>query len=162
MGNQEILAMSAAIAAVAFVFLCGFLIALLRTARQSLLAAESTLKEVKQTVEELRGEVGKLASSVNDAAFDVKGKLQSTDPFFAAIQDVGAILSDVTGTARKAARKWTDRFQKQAESAQEHAAESTPPQWLKWAAIGSRLAIGLKKGKDYRAKRPYPQAKEGY
>lgn len=99
---------------------------------------------------------------MNDAAFDVKDKLQSTDPLFAAIQDVGAILSDVTGTARKAARKWTEKLQKQAESAEEHAAESTPPQWLKWAAIGSRIAIGLKKGKEYPAKRSYPRAKEGY
>jgi len=160
MGNQDLLAWSAAVAALAFVVLCGFLISLLRTARQSLMTAESALKEVKETVEGLRGEVGRLAVSVNDVASDVKGKLRSTDPLFLAVRDVGTLLSEVTGTAREATRSLTNTIRKKAAASEERA--GSVPKWLEWAAIGSRIAVSLRKGKELRVKRSYSRPKEGF
>ncbi|WP_372631644.1 DUF948 domain-containing protein [Cohnella sp.] len=159
MDNNDILAWSAALAALAFIVLCGFLISLLRTARESLITARSAFKEVKETVEELHDEVSRLAVSVNDVASDVKLKLRSTDPLFRAVQDVGAMLGELTGTAREATRSLSNAVRKQAAASE---AEAGPvPNWLRWAAIGSRIVTRLRKDKEFGVKRPYSQAKEG-
>ncbi len=159
MDSNELLAWSAVLASLAFVVLCGFLIALLRTARESLLTAQSALKEVTETVEGLQGEVRKLAVSVNDVASDVKHKLRSTDPLFHAVHDVGDMLSELTGTAREAARGLKKTVRRQAAVSEK--AAGPLPNWLRWAAIGSRIVSGLMKGKEMGVKSPYRQAKEG-
>jgi uncharacterized protein YoxC len=141
--NNDIVTWSAAIAAVAFVVLCGFLISLLKTAQRSLVTARSAMQEVKETVEGLQEEVKKLAESVNVVADDIKGKLQSTDPLFDAVQDVGIMLSEVTGTAREATKSFTHSIKKQAASIE---AGSASPSWLQWAALGSRVVMGVQKG----------------
>ncbi|MFB9277691.1 DUF948 domain-containing protein [Cohnella cellulosilytica] len=159
MDSNELLAWSVAVAALAFIVMCGFIIALLRTARESLMTAQVALKEVTATVEGLRGEVGKLAVSVNDVAADVKHKLRSTDPLFHAVHDVGDMLSELTGTAREAAHSLTKTVRRQAAASEESA--GPVPKWLRWAAIGSRVVSGILKGKELGVKSPYPQAKEG-
>jgi uncharacterized protein YoxC len=135
---------SIAVAAVAFVILCGFLISLLKMAQRSLVTAQSAMQEVKETVEGLQGEVKKLAESVNDVAEDIRGKLQSTDPLFDAVQDVGILLSEVTGTAREATKGLALSIRKQAASLEE--GNGVSPSWLRWAALGSRVATSIHKG----------------
>jgi uncharacterized protein YoxC len=141
--NNDIITASIAIAVIAFVVLCLFLISLLKTAQSSLLTAQSAMQEVKETVEGLQGEVKKLAESVNGVADDIRGKLQSTDPLFDAVQDVGLLLSEVTGTAREATKNLTNSIRKQAASIEPG---SISPSWLQWAVLGSRLLISLRKG----------------
>jgi uncharacterized protein YoxC len=155
--NNEIMAWSVAVAALAFVVLCGFLISLLRTAQRSLITAQSALQEVKQTIEGLQGEVQKLAGSVNEVASNVKGKLQSTDPLFDAVQDVGIMLSEVTGTAREAAKTLTNSIRKQA-AASERGYET--PNWLRWAALGSRLAASFRNGREREERSAHSDMKE--
>ncbi|RED56770.1 DUF948 domain-containing protein [Cohnella lupini] len=143
MENNDIMTWCIAIAVVAFVVLCGFLISLMKTAQRSLVTAQSALQEVKETVEGLQGEVKKLAENVNDVAGDIRGKLQSTDPLFSAVQDVGIMLSEVTGTAREAAHSFTHSIRKQAASMEK---KDMTPSWLQWAAMGSRVAMSIQKG----------------
>lgn len=134
-------------AAVAFVVLCGFLISLLRTAQRSLGTAQSAMQEVKETVEGLQGEVKKLAESVNDVADDLRGKLRSTDPLFDAVEDVGIALSELTGTARKAAKGFASSVREQAASTE---GKQPLPSWLQWVALGSRVVTSLKNGREER------------
>jgi uncharacterized protein YoxC len=141
--NNDIVTWSVASAAVAFVVLCGFLISFLKSAQRSLVTARSAMQEVKETVEGLQGEVKKLAESVNDVTDDIRDKLQSTDPLFEAVQDVGIMLSEVTGTAREATKTFTHSIKKQAATIE---AGSTSPYWLQWAALGSRVVMGMQKG----------------
>ncbi|TFE25788.1 DUF948 domain-containing protein [Cohnella luojiensis] len=141
--NNDVMTWSIAIAMVAFVVLCGFLISLLKTAQRSLVTAQSAMQEVKETVEGLQGEVKKLAESVNAVTDDIRGKLQSTDPLFDAVQDVGILLSEVTGTAREAANSFTHSIRKQAASIE---GKNIAPSWLQWAALGSRVVMGMQKG----------------
>ncbi|WP_158602440.1 DUF948 domain-containing protein [Cohnella endophytica] len=143
MANNDILVWIVAVAATAFVVLCGFLIALLRTAQRSLGTARSAMQEVKETVEGLQGEVKKLAESVNDVADDLRGKLKSTDPLFDAVQDVGIVLSELTGTAREAAKGFAHSVRKQAASSE---GQQRIPSWLQWVVMGSRVATSLKQG----------------
>lgn len=144
MENNDIVTLCIAIGVVAFVVLCIFLIQLLRTAQRSLITAQGALQEVKETVEGLQGEVRKLAGSVNDVADDLRGKLQSVDPLFDAVQDVGVLLSEVTGTARIATKNLSQTIRQKA-AAMEPGGHSSPS-WLQWAAAGSRLFIGLRNG----------------
>jgi uncharacterized protein YoxC len=141
MSNPLIIAISVALAAVAFVVLCGYLITFLKTAQGSLVTAQSAMQEVKETVEGLQGEVKKLAESVNDVADDVRGKLQSVDPLFDAVQDVGVLLSEVTGTAREATKSMGESLRRQAASIEK---DKTMPNWLQWAAIGSKVYMGIR------------------
>jgi uncharacterized protein YoxC len=141
--NNDIITVCIAIAVIAFVVLCVFLISLLKTAQRSLVTAQSAMQEVKETVEGLQGEVKKLAESVNEVADDVRGKLQSVDPLFDAVQDVGLLLSEVTGTAREVTKNLTFSIRKHATSIEPG---SISPSWLQWAALGSRVLIGLRKG----------------
>ncbi len=143
MENNDIMTWSVAIAAAAFVVLCGFLIALLKTAQSSLVTAQSAMQEVKETVEGLQGEVKKLAESVNVVADDIRGKLQSADPLFDAVQDVGVLLSEVTGTAREATKSFTHSIRKQAATLE---GGKVNPSWLQWAALGSCVVMGIQKG----------------
>jgi len=142
MDTNQIIAWSVAVAALAFVVLCGFLIALLRKAQSSLDTAQAAFREVKETVDGLQGEVRKLAGSVNDVASDVRGKLRSTDPLFQAVRDVGIILQEVTGTAREAAGNAARSLRKK--SASPAGEGGGTPAWLKWAAIGSRIVTGIR------------------
>lgn len=144
MDNNDIITWSIAIAAVAFVVLCAFLISLLRTAQRSLITAQSAMQEVKETVEGLQGEVKKLAETVNFVANDITGKLRRTDPLFEAVQDVGQILSEVTGTARVATKNISQAVRQKA-AAIDTGAKGTPS-WVKWAALGSRVAMGFRYG----------------
>jgi uncharacterized protein YoxC len=141
--NNDIITVCVVIAVIAFVVLCVFLISLLKTAQRSLVTAQSAMQEVKETVEGLQGEVKKLAESVNEVADDVRGKLQSVDPLFDAVQDVGLLLSEVTGTAREVTKNLTFSIRKHAASIEPG---SISPSWLQWAALGSRVLIGLRKG----------------
>lgn len=143
LGNHDIITISISIAVIAFVILCVFLISLLKTAQRSLITAQSAMQEVKETVEGLQGEVKKLAESVNKVADDIRGKLQSTDPLFTAVQDVGLMLSDVTGTAREAAKNLTNSIRKQAASMEPGSVSAS---WLQWAAIGSRILVSVRQG----------------
>lgn len=144
MDNNDVVTWSIAIAAVAFVVLCAFLISLLRTAQRSLITAQSAMQEVKETVEGLQGEVKKLAETVNFVASDITGKLRRTDPLFEAVQDVGQILSQVTGTARVATHTISQAVRQKA-AAMDTGAKGSPS-WVKWAALGSRVAMGFKHG----------------
>ncbi len=157
MENNDIMTWSIAIAVVAFVVLCGFLISLLKTAQRSLVTAQSALQEVKETVEGLQGEVKKLAENINDVAGDIRGKLQSTDPLFSAVQDVGILLSEVTGTAREAAQSFTHSMRKQAASSDK---KDATPSWLQWAAMGSRVAVSIRKGWKQQKEQAHSYAKE--
>jgi len=157
--TNQIIAWSVAVAALAFVVLCGFLISLLRTAERSLAAAQSALQEVKSTVDGLHGEVRKLAGSVNEVASDVKGKLQSTDPLFHAVQDVGIILREVTGTAREATKSLSASLRKQAEATSRHG--PAHPAWLKWVTLGSRIATAVRHGGKSGKEPSFAAAKEG-
>jgi len=143
MDHNELIAWSVALAAIAFVVLCGFLISLLKTAQRSLVTAQSAMQEVKETVEDLQGEVKKLAESVNETAEDIRGKLQSTDPLFHAVQDVGIMLSEVTSTARQATRNLASTIREQTASKE---GNDAIPSWLHWAALGSRLLMSVQKG----------------
>ncbi|MCD9025972.1 DUF948 domain-containing protein [Cohnella silvisoli] len=143
MENNDIMTWSIMIAVIAFVVLCVFLVSLLRTAQRSLMTAQSAMQEVKETVEGLQGEVKKLAESINDVADDIRGKLQSTDPLFDAVQDVGIMLSEVTGTAREATKSITHSIKKQAASIENGSAS---PSWMQWAVLGSRVLMGIQKG----------------
>lgn len=158
MDNNDIMTWSIAIAAVAFVVLCGFLISLLKTAQRSLVTAQSAMQEVKETVEGLQGEVKKLAESVNDVAEDIRGKLQSTDPLFDAVQDVGMLLSEVTGTAREATKGLAHSIRKQAASIEE--SDVVTPSWLRWAKLGSRIALSIHKGWKQQREQSYSLGKE--
>lgn len=144
MDNNDIVTWCIAIAVVAFVVLCVFLIHLLRTAQRSLMTAQGAMQEVKETVEGLQGEVKKLAESVNDVADDLRGKLRSVDPIFDAVQDVGVLLSEVTGSARIATKSLTHSLRENAASIESGSRSS--PSWLQWAAAGSRIFMGLRKG----------------
>ncbi|WP_373232606.1 DUF948 domain-containing protein [Cohnella sp.] len=144
MGNNDIITWSIAIAVVAFVVLCIFLIHLLRTAQRSLITAQGAMHEVKETVEGLQGEVKKLAESVNEVADDLRGKLRSVDPLFDAVQDVGVLLSEVTGSARLATKTLTHSLRKKAASMEP--GNGISPSWLQVAAAGSRLFMGFRKG----------------
>jgi uncharacterized protein YoxC len=117
---------------------------LLRTAQRSLITAQSAMQEVKETVEGLQGEVKKLAESVNDVADDIRAKLQSVDPLFDAVQDVGVLLRDVTGTAREATKSLSHSIRKQAASIEPGIINT--PSWVQWAVLGSRVFMGLRKG----------------
>ncbi|BBI35309.1 DUF948 domain-containing protein [Cohnella abietis] len=143
MENNDIMTWSVVIAVIAFVILCVFLISLLRTAQRSLVTAQSTMQEVKGTVEGLQGEVNKLAESINVVADDIKGKLQSTDPLFDAVEDVGLLIREVTGTAREATESFTLSMRKQAASKED---SKDPPSWLQWAVIGSQVFRSVEKG----------------
>jgi uncharacterized protein YoxC len=142
--NNDIVTWSIAIAVVAFVVLCIFLIHLLRTAQRSLITAQGAMQEVKETVEGLQGEVKKLAESVNDVADDLRGKLRSVDPLFDAVQDVGVLISEVTGSARLATKSLSHSLRKKAASMEPGSGSS--PSWLQWATVGSRLFMGFRKG----------------
>jgi uncharacterized protein YoxC len=141
--NNVIMTWSIMITAIAFVVLCVFLISLLRTAQRSLVTAQSAMQEVKGTVEGLQGEVKKLAESINDVADDIREKLQSTDPLFEAVQDVGLLLSEVTGTAREVTKTFTHSIKNQAASIE---SGSKHLSWLQWAALGSRVLMGIQNG----------------
>jgi len=155
--NNDIMTWSIAIAVVAFVVLCGVLISLLRTAQRSLVTARSAMQEVKETVEGLQGEVTKLAKSVNDVADDIRGKLQSTNPLFNAVQDVGVLLSEVTGTAREATQSLTHSIRKQAASMD---GKDVTPSWLQWAVVGSRVINSIQKGWKHSREPSHSYAKE--
>jgi uncharacterized protein YoxC len=142
--NNDIISWSIVIAAAAFVVLCIVLMGLLRAAQRSLITAQSAMQEVKETVEGLQGEVRKLAESVNVVADDIRGKLQSVDPLFDAVEDVGVLLRDVTGTAREASKSLSHSIRKQAASIEP--GSSLSPSWVQWAVLGSRVFMGLRKG----------------
>ncbi|WP_239618501.1 DUF948 domain-containing protein [Cohnella mopanensis] len=152
MENNEIIAWSVALAAIAFVILCGFIISLLKTAQRSLVTAQSAMQEVKETVEGLQGEVKKLAESVNDTAENIKSKLQSTDPLFHAVQDVGVLISEVTGTARRATENLANTLREQTASKD---GNNPSPSWLQWAALASRLIMSAQKGWKQQKDRSY-------
>lgn len=144
MNHNDVIAWSVAVIAVSFVVLCFFLIRLLRT-------TQSTIGEVKETVEGLQGEVKRLTETVADVTAtvadvteDIRGKLASTNPLFDAVRDVGVMLSDATGAAREASKGLTKALRKQAASLE--SGKEVPPAWLKWGAVGARIAIGLRKG----------------
>ncbi|MFC5702263.1 DUF948 domain-containing protein [Cohnella faecalis] len=139
MSSNEIIAWSVAAAAASFMALCVFLILLLR-------ATQSAMREVKMTVESLQGDVKKLAATVTEVTDDIRGKLQSTDPLFDAVKDVGELLSEATGAARHASRGIAHAFNLQAAAATHQADDAPTPAWLRWATIGARVAIGLRKG----------------
>ncbi|WP_169306646.1 DUF948 domain-containing protein [Cohnella pontilimi] len=143
MNTNEIIAWSLAAAAVAFVVLCIFLISLLKTAQRSLLSARSAVDEVKQTIEGLQGEIRQLAETINEVTTDVKGKLQATNPLFDAVQDVGLMLREVTGTAREASRNLTHAVRRQAAALDGGA---PPLKWVRWISLGTRVLSGLRRG----------------
>jgi uncharacterized protein YoxC len=142
--NNDIVTGSIVVAVIAFVVLCVFLIQLLRAAQRSLITAQGAIREVKETVESLQGDVKKLATNVNQVADDLQGKLRSVDPLFDAVEDVGKLLTDVTGTARIATHHLTQSFFKQSASKENN--EMKLPNWLHWAAIGTRVIAGARKG----------------
>jgi uncharacterized protein YoxC len=144
LNNNDIVTWFIVIAIIAFVVMCVFLIHLLRTAQRSLVTAQGAIGEVKMTVESLQVDIKKLAENVNLVADDLKGKLQTVDPLFDAVQDVGLLLREVTGTARIATQQLTQTYRKQA-AAVETGNEKIPA-WLQWAAVGSRIFIGARKG----------------
>jgi len=143
--NNDILVWSVAIAVVAFVILCGFLVSLAITARRSLDTARSALQEAKESVEDLQGDVRKLTVNVNEVAGEVREKLQSTDPLFAAVKEVGIMLRELTGTAREATQSLANSIRNQAAAAE--TVKSTPS-WLEWAILSSRLVMSIRKGRN--------------
>jgi uncharacterized protein YoxC len=143
LNTNAIIAWSLAAAAVAFVILCIFLISLLKTAQRSLVSARSAVDEVRETIEGLQGEVRKLAETINEVTTDVKGKLKATNPLFDAVQDVGLMLRDVTGTAREASRNLTHAVRRQAAAIDTGA---TPVKWIRWISLGTRVLSGLRTG----------------
>ncbi|MFD0674010.1 DUF948 domain-containing protein [Cohnella sp. GCM10027633] len=157
MTNEDIIAWSVAAVAVAFIVLCGYLIALLRAAQRSLGTAQSAMQEVKETVQDLQGEVGKLAASVNAAAEDVRGKLRSVDPLFDAVQDVGVVLGEVTGAAREAAKGLAMSARKQAASL---SGDSPVPSWLRKTAFAARIATVVKEQWQGRKESTHSHVKE--
>ncbi|WP_256761198.1 DUF948 domain-containing protein [Cohnella sp. WQ 127256] len=157
MENNDIMTWSVAIVAVSFVILCGFLISLLKTAQRSMVTAQSAMQEVKETVENLGDEVKKLAESVNEVADDISGKLQSTDPLFEAVQDVGILLSEVTGTARKVTQNFGHSMSQQATAAEEN---EVTPAWLEWAVLGARVVRSIQKGWKQQREQPHSYKKE--
>jgi uncharacterized protein YoxC len=143
LNNSGIIAWSLAAAAAAFVVLCIFLIGLLKSAQRSLASARSAIGEVKDTIEGLQGEVNKLAETINDVTTDVKGKLQATNPLFDAIQDVGVMLKEVTGTARETSLNLSHAVRRQAAAIE---SGTTPANWIRWVVLGTRVVEGLRKG----------------
>ncbi|XID95945.1 DUF948 domain-containing protein [Paenibacillaceae bacterium WGS1546] len=144
MANQDILAWSAALAAVAFVVLCGFTISLLLAAKRSLAVARSAMREAKETVESLQAEVKKLTDSVNEATNDVRDKLRSASPLFDAVQDVGILLSEMTGTAREAGKSIARAIRYQAAAME---GGTSFPSWLRLALAAAEIAMEARGGR---------------
>ncbi|TVX95498.1 DUF948 domain-containing protein [Cohnella terricola] len=158
MENHDILVWSVAIAVVAFVILCAFLISLAITARKSLVTARSALQEAKESVEDMREEVRKLAENVNEVTGDAREKLQSTDPLFAAVKDAGIMLRELTGTAREATESLSNTIRNQAASAETD--KSISP-WLEWAVLSARLVMNIRKGRNSNNENSRIQTREG-
>jgi uncharacterized protein YoxC len=143
LNSNDIIAGSTAVAAVAFAVLCIYLITVLKSARQSLDSAKLAVDEVKVTIDGLQGEIKRLTYTVNEITTDVKGKLQATDPLFDAVRDVGVMLRDVTGSARDATFSFSRAMRRKASELDSGAAKLG---WMRWAALGVRVASGIRDG----------------
>lgn len=141
MDSNDIIAWSVAVAALAFAFLCIYLIKTLREAQRSLASAKSAVDEVKQTIDGLQGEIKRLTHTVTDITADVRGKLQATNPLFDAVKDVGLMLRDVTGSARDASHSFASALRRQASAID---SGETKLGWLKWAGLGMRIVNGIR------------------
>lgn len=94
---------SAAGAALAFIFLVGYLIQTLRKGMTTLEETNETLAEVRKAVHDLSGEAEELIQSANQITVDVKGKMKTVEPLFESAQDMGEVLNSVTHTVKQAA-----------------------------------------------------------
>lgn len=157
MTNNDLMAWSVVAIAAAFIVLCGYLIALLRTARRSLGTAQAALQEVKSTVQELQGEVVKLGETVNAAAEDVRWKLASIDPLFGAVKQAGAALNEMTSVAREAAHGVAEKVRERFSS---EGAKERHRSWIGKATDAVRVASLVGKAWMERKGSTYTHAKE--
>ncbi|MEK0316273.1 DUF948 domain-containing protein [Cohnella sp. 56] len=94
---------SVAVAAIAFAGLAVYLILTLRRGMTTLGETNKTLAEVRNAVHGLTQEASQLIRNANQVTRDVKGKIQTIDPLFESVHDVGEVIQTVTDSVKKAA-----------------------------------------------------------
>lgn len=90
-----------AIIALAFVALVITVVVLAKGFQQTLFEVNQTLAEVRKELDGLGGRTSKVIEHTNQVSYDIKRKLESLDPIFNALSNVGDYLEHKTFSLRK-------------------------------------------------------------
>ncbi|MCQ6562705.1 DUF948 domain-containing protein [Paenibacillus mendelii] len=94
-----------------------FLIQTLKKVQTSLDAATTTMTEVQQVVQTVKGDVGEIVNSAKRIADQAEGKLTAIDPLVETVRETGEVLHEVASVAHDFSSIWTDRLKRRAEAA---------------------------------------------
>ncbi|WP_019908388.1 DUF948 domain-containing protein [Paenibacillus sp. HW567] len=110
-----IIELSVALVAIAFAILVYFLIATLKSAKDSLEKVSQTLEEVQQTIDELTYEVKTTVKHANDITADVQGKIQKIDPIVDSVKNLGDVMNELTLTVKQVSVTVIEKYRKSRE-----------------------------------------------
>lgn len=143
--------LSAAIAAIAFVFLVFYLIQTLKSLKLSLDQITLSMGQMKDEVSQISSEVQDVILNTNEMAMDVRGKLAKLNHLFSSVNDIGQVIHEFTTSVKQSAAGFIGAV-KQTRMTQE---PKEPPAPLsdKWQTILHGAQVSMEMWKKLRAKK---------
>ncbi|MDD9271012.1 DUF948 domain-containing protein [Paenibacillus sp. GCM10023248] len=138
---------SAAIAAVAFVFLVFYLIQTLKSLKLSLDQITLTMGQMKEEVSQISSEVQDVILNTNEMAVDVRGKLAKLNHLFSSVNDIGQVIHELTSSVKQSATGLIDAVK------QTRLPTETPALSRKWQTIWQGAQVSLEMWKKLKAKK---------
>lgn len=96
-----IIEISVAVIALAFTALVFYLIAFIRSSQVTLGQVNQTLSDARKQIDQLSGEAKKVIEHANQMSTDLQTKMETLDPIFNAVEDLGNLLENKTNSLKE-------------------------------------------------------------
>ena len=96
-----IIEISLAVAAVAFVLLVIYLIATLKTLKVTLNQVNYLIFDARKQLDEMGAETKKIIEHSNQISADLKYKMETLNPFFQSVENIGEVLEDKAANLKR-------------------------------------------------------------
>ncbi|MBA2369524.1 MAG: DUF948 domain-containing protein [Candidatus Protochlamydia sp.] len=152
-----IIEISVAVIAVAFVFLVIYLIVLLKSLKSTMNQVNFLIFDARKQLDEMGGEAKKIIDHTNQISLDLKYKMETLNPLFQSVENIGEVLEDKAEDFKKSSiRSRTsnstsplfthkDNLQNRDSTADPRGSKALVPDILELASLGIRLWQKLKK-----------------
>jgi uncharacterized protein YoxC len=151
----NLIEISLAVIAIAFVLLVFFVIKTLKAVRGSLDQLNKTMVHMEQQLDEVSKESTELIRNTNQMTLDLKQKSQSLDGLFHSVENAGQAVQQVTSSFKQVSTTLSD-------SVQRTISKSTEQKQDKVAEVIRYTTIGLNIWKKWQARKENKEHKQEY